>query len=72
MEEEDEVKKVVEGEESSSKEDNKEKNRSDRWMSVYLPLAWSAQLGNGIVQTITGHRLNRTEYSTVRVQCTLL
>ena len=45
----------------SSKEDNKEKNRSDRWMSVYLPLAWSAQLGNGIVQTITGHRLNRTE-----------
>jgi len=30
------------------------KNRFENWLLIYLPLAWLAQLGNGVIQTITG------------------
>ena len=32
----------------------KKKNRFENWLLIYLPLAWLAQLGNGVIQTITG------------------
>jgi len=32
----------------------KQTNRFENWLVIYLPLAWLAQLGNGVIQTITG------------------
>lgn len=28
----------------------------EQWIKYYLILAWSAELGNGVIQTITGER----------------
>jgi hypothetical protein len=54
MEEDQGKKDPEEKEEKPTNEEPVKKNRFENWMSVYLPLAWSAQLGNGVVQTITG------------------
>ncbi len=32
----------------------KQTTRFENWLVIYLPLAWLAQLGNGVIQTITG------------------
>jgi hypothetical protein len=32
----------------------KQTNRFENWLVIYLPMAWLAQLGNGVIQTITG------------------
>jgi hypothetical protein len=55
---------------TTNKEEPPAKNRFDNWLTVYLPLAWSAQLGNGAVQTITGQLvfLDKCHFTIVYVQ----
>jgi hypothetical protein len=61
MEEDYDKKDSAETEEKLTNEEPVKKNRFENWMTVYLPLAWSAQLGNGVVQTITGETHGRSE-----------
>jgi hypothetical protein len=41
----------------------KQTNRFENWLVIYLPLAWLAQLGNGVIQTITGIQNNNNVFA---------
>ncbi len=41
----------------------KQTNRFENWLVIYLPLAWLAQLGNGVIQTITGIQNNNIAFA---------